>query len=74
MRVLSVQRGKQYIAVECVNPDCRERLPLAEVPPDLGFDAQKQLEHRVKSQAVICPICRTQATYQSHATLFLLGR
>jgi hypothetical protein len=53
--------GKQYLAIKCPNEQCRQNLLLAELPPQLSWEAQQELKRQQLGLTVRCPFCTQEA-------------
>lgn len=69
---LDIKSGKEYVAVKRANAQCDQTLALLEIRPDI-FDEHGMLKEKEDLKA-ICPICKTESTYQPRQMIRLLPR
>ena len=72
MHPIHGERGKFYYAIKCANPQCQELLTLAECPTPISDDEGENIQKRLHSLSVRCPIC-TQETPIEQRRIHVLG-
>jgi len=56
------EAGERFLGVNCANPECREIMSVMGTwPVEISEDGQ--IAMRSVAQPVICPHCKTEATY-----------
>lgn len=70
MNPVHTEIGKTYYAIRCANPNCKERLPLIEIPP--SEREQEVARSKVSGAVVRCFAC-TQETRVRDQLVFVLA-
>jgi hypothetical protein len=59
MRPIHGERGKQYWAIKCANPECAEKMLLIE---SSVFDSEGAVRERFRSESVRCDMCARETS------------
>ena len=72
MHPVHMRHGRYYWAVKCQNPECRQTLPLIEVPARPTSEEDLRLRESLKGLRVRCPACTQETVAQPQ--IFLEAR